>query len=164
MRARAVGFVAIVACAITSCSTPESRPVALNEPDRASFAPVSAFLDHRCGSIDCHGSRYRNLKLYGKDGLRLSATDRIFEQETTPKEIEANFRSVVGLEPERMSEVVREGGLHPERLSLLRKARGSDDHKGQALMAPGDDQDRCITSWLAGATDAEACKRALAIP
>jgi hypothetical protein len=63
-----------------------------------------------------------------------------------------------------MSEVVAEGGAHPEQLTFVRKARGLEAHKGGALITPGDPQDACIASWLSGATDFTACASALGYP
>ena len=76
---------------------------------------------------------------------------------TTPDEHQATYQSLVGLEPTVMSEVVASHGQDPELLTFVRKARGQEAHKGGALIMPGDDQDVCITSWLAGATDTIAC-------
>jgi hypothetical protein len=132
-------------------------------PDRASFPAVSDLLDHRCGSLDCHGITFRNLRIYGHEGLRLDPTARPSSQpNTTPLEYDATFASLVALEPEIMTAVVDAGGAQPERLTFLRKARGTEDHKGRALWAEGDAADRCVTSWLAGATDTTSCTTALA--
>jgi hypothetical protein len=46
----------------------------------------------------------------------------------------------------------------------VRKARGTEAHKGGQLITPGDDQDKCITSWLAGATDTTSCVNAFGMP
>ena len=65
---------------------------------------------------------------------------------------------MIGLEPEVMSDVVRDGGRLPDRLTLVRKARAQEHHKGGKLFVEGDDRDRCLTSWLAGQLDLAACK------
>jgi hypothetical protein len=83
---------------------------------------------------------------------------------TTPDEHQATYRSLVGLEPAVMSAVVAAHGAHPELLTFVRKARGLEAHKGGVLITPGDDQDECITSWLAGSTDITACANALGYP
>jgi hypothetical protein len=150
-----------LACASQPDSTARAPIVA---PDAASFSPVSAFLDHRCGSLDCHGEVGRNLRLVGHEGLRLDPADLPGGSPTTAAEIGANYDSVVGLEPEVMKVVVEEDGAHPERLTLVRKSRGTEHHKGGALVMVGDAQDRCLTSWLAGAVDESACTAALATP
>jgi hypothetical protein len=148
---------------VVACSTPESDArIGVTEPDRTQFSSVGFFLDRRCGMLDCHGSEVRNFRVYGCEGLRLdpNASPRCRKNggtDTTNAELDATFRSFVGLEPAVMSAVVQGKGQHPELLTLVRKARGTESHKGGALIQPGDSQDRCITSWLAGATDVAAC-------
>lgn len=173
MTARIVRFVALssalAAALVAACSgPPEGAKVGVIAPDRAQFPPVSLLLDHRCGSLDCHGSRTRNLQIYGCEGLRLGDASpgcrNASGTDTSAEEHDATYRSLVALEPVVMTTVVQGGGAHPELLSFVRKARGTEAHKGGTLITPGDDQDVCITSWLAGATDAEACARALAAP
>jgi hypothetical protein len=145
--------------------SPDSNArVPIVAPDLGSFPPVSAFLEHRCGSLDCHGQVGRNLRLLGHEGLRLDPADVPGGTPTTAAEIQANYDSVVGLEPEVMAAVVTDGGAHPERLTLVRKGRGTEHHKGGALVMVGDAQDRCLTSWLAGTTDGDACTAALSTP
>ena len=127
----------------------------------ANFKPVGQFLDHRCGTLDCHGQIGRNLRIYGKEGLRLNPMDQPYGSLTTSDELDADFRSAVALEPEIMAEVVAEGGVGPERLTLIRKPRATEHHKGGQVIAIGDDQDNCLTSWLAGMVDTMACAKAL---
>lgn len=153
----------LVALPVLACSGPATDArVSTTVPDRASFPAVADVLDHRCGSLDCHGSVARNLRLYGHEGLRLDPSARpSSKSNTTPAEYDESFLSIVTLEPELMSAVVAEGGAHPERLTFVRKARGTEHHKGGTLMIEGDAQDRCVTGWLAGRTDAAACASAL---
>lgn len=157
----ALALGALVACTMGSL---DAR-VGVNTPDRAQFAPVNAWLTHRCGSLDCHGKPQRNLVVWGCEGLRLDPNDspgcrRMGGADTTDAELDATYRSVVGLEPAVMSAVVSTKGQRPDLLTLVRKARGEEAHKGGALVVPGDPQDRCLTSWLAGSTDADACTKA----
>ena len=59
---------------------------------------VSTMLENRCGSLDCHGSRLRNLRIYGYGGLRLpgSAADPLPEgYDTSEQELEANYDAVI---------------------------------------------------------------------
>ena len=158
----AIGLAALAA----ACAPAPDRDerVAIVSPDRAAFPPVAAFLEHGCGTLDCHGQIGRNLRLYGFDGLRLSSADVPGGQPTTSDETEADFHSVIGLEPELMAAVVADGGAHPERLTLVRKGRGTEHHKGGALIKVGDAQDRCLLSWLANAVDPTACADALKTP
>jgi hypothetical protein len=148
---------------VVACVNVDGDPrVVETVPDRTSFPVVSDLLDHRCGTLDCHGVTYRNLRIYGREGLRFGADARPSSQlNTTAAEYDATFASLVALEPETMSLVVVEGGAHPERLTFLRKARGTEDHKGLALWSEGDPQDLCLTSWLAGHTDTAMCRQAL---
>ena len=168
--ARVVVFLLALASALAAaCSgPPEGATVGILAPDPALFPPVSLLLDHRCGSLDCHGSRSRNLQIYGCEGLRLGAASpgcrNASGTDTTADEHDATYRSLVGLEPAVMTAVVVGKGANPELLTFVRKARGTEAHKGGTLITPGDDQDVCITSWLAGATSADACARALAAP
>jgi hypothetical protein len=152
------------------CSgVPENARIGVDAPDRTQFDAVGAYLDHRCGSLDCHGSKQRNLIIYGCEGLRLDPNDvpgcrNAGGKNTTTAELDETYRSVVGLEPAVMSAVIADKGQHPELLTLVRKARGAETHKGGALIVPGDAQDQCIASWLTGTTDQDACAQALTTP
>jgi hypothetical protein len=119
-------------------------------------------LVRHCGTLDCHGSAFRNLRLYGNEGLRWAEGDRpLMPACTTADEIGQDYQSVVGLEPEALSAVVEDGGAHPERLSLVRKPRGLEHHDGGTLIYEGDAADTCLISWLTSQTDRAACLRAL---
>jgi hypothetical protein len=152
--------------AASACSPPSAGArVVETTPDATSFPPVAAMLIQACGSLDCHGTLGRNLRLYGDTTLRLSPTDVPSTLiPTTRDEVTQDFESVLGLEPEIMSQVVASGGADPERLTFVRKARGSESHKGGAIVVPGDPRDVCITSWLKGTADASACTAALSLP
>lgn len=146
------------------CSTPDTGarvdPIG---PDRASFEPVTKMLVRRCGTLDCHGTPYRNLRLYGYGGLRLDPAF-VPDRDLTVAEVDANYDAVIGLEPSIMRDVVADKGAAPERLTLVRKARGTEEHKGKGVIAVGDDADRCLISWLGSATDVDACTRTLDQP
>jgi hypothetical protein len=163
---RIVALAAAIACLVACAAPPSSDPrFVATLPDRASFPPVAALLEHSCGSLDCHGTVSRNLKTYGNTGLRLGPGNLPSAlTATTDAEIDQDYESLVGLEPEVMSAVVAAHGASPERLTFVRKARGAESHKGGVLMQAGDDSDACITSWLTGTTDAAACARAVAAP
>jgi hypothetical protein len=161
---RALVVLAGAGALASACSAPDaSGASALSGPDRASFPDVHAFLDHRCGSLDCHGSRYRNLRMFGHDGMRLAPGDVPGGAQTSDAELDATYTSILGLEPEIMAAVVADHGANPERLTLVRKARGLEPHAGGIVMLPGDPRDVCILSWLSGATDATACRNAQAM-
>lgn len=167
-RARAVLLALLVAGPVGlafACSAPSAdRRFVATVPDRATFPPVADLLIHRCGSLDCHGTPFRNLRLYGREGLRSdkdASPSYLLGSQTTTQEYDEDYQSVVGLEPEVMSQVASQGGAAPERLTLVRKGRGQEAHKGGSLYSTGDDRDKCFTSWLAGKTDTAACARAI---
>jgi hypothetical protein len=128
-------------------------------PDRTSFPHVAQALERHCGELDCHGTPYRNMRIYGNEGLRWLATDRPLSPPcTTSAEVTQDFDSVVGLEPEIMASVVAGHGADPGQLTMIRKALGTEAHKGGVIMLAGDALDVCLTSWLASQTDVGACE------
>ncbi|AKT42080.1 hypothetical protein [Chondromyces crocatus] len=157
--ARAAVFV-VGASTLVACAPMEEHAGAPLVPPMEPFPMVSDALEYRCATLDCHGKPERNLRLYGSSGLRLAPDGATGSGTTTDAEYAANYDSVVGLEPEILSRVVEEGGWLPDRLTLVRKGRGTEYHKGNAVLVPGDDADRCLTSWLASAVDEAACERA----
>ena len=161
-------FLASFAACAASCSFAEQGRIHIDAPDgsEAAFGPVADYLDQRCGTLDCHGSMSRDLRIWGCNGLRLSPSDipDCATTRTTPAEHAATYRSLVGLEPEAMNEVMQGHGTQPELLTFVRKARGMETHKGGQLITPGDVQDVCIVSWLAGDTNVDACVQALRYP
>lgn len=159
-------FSAAIAAAAFACSVPSSEARFDEQtPDTGSFPPVAAMLIQACGTLDCHGTVGRNLRLYGDTGLRYSPIDVPSTLiPTTTDEIAQDFESVVGLEPEITSQVVASGGANPERLTFYRKARGLESHKGGTVVAQGDPRDVCITTWLQGHASASACNAALSLP
>lgn len=136
--------------------------VSVPPPD--DFAPLSAALAKSCGSLDCHGRAGQNLRLYGEIGLRLDALDLPGGDETTPAEHEANYYSLIALEPEALSSVWLAGGRDAARLTLVRKARGHEAHEGGAAFPQGNDGDLCLLSWLSSAVDVATCERAAELP
>jgi hypothetical protein len=151
--------------ALAACGLPENSGVSgLNIPDRASFPLVADAMQPSCGTLDCHGQRGRNLRLYGGRGLRLDPHGSSADEPTTEAEYQASFRSLIGLEPEALDAVIWSGGMDPERLSLIRKARGTERHRGGVQMLPGDPLDRCLTSWLSSLLSAAACARVASTP
>lgn len=150
--------------ALVSCSTPEDGRTNAATLDAKTFGPVSEVLVVRCGSLDCHGSRYRNYRLVGYGAGRLEPTTTPDGAKTTDAEIAYNYGSTVGVEPETMREVAAAKGAGADRLTLVRKARGEEAHKGDRRIVPGDAADRCLLSWLSGATDTTACAAAKAEP
>jgi hypothetical protein len=144
-----------------ACSFPSESTESPAGPDRASFAPVANVLVVRCGSIDCHGSQYRNMRLYGYGGARLGNQQPDTGTVATPDEVNADYDAIVSLEPDIMRQVVADKGATPERLTFIRKARGQENHKGNSPIQVGDPADLCILSWLSGSVDAGNCQKAI---
>lgn len=156
---RVLALLCACVAAVLGCS--ESLPEAPADlPDEKLFPLVLDAVERRCATLDCHGSPGRNLRLYTGSGLRLASEDVPGNGSTTAEEYAASYWAVVGLEPEIMSAVVADEGAHPERLTLIRKARGTEGHEPGAVIEEGDATDECITSWLAGKTSESACKKA----
>lgn len=150
---------ALIACAVglAACG-PDNVVETSRMPEEADFAAVSAALGVRCGSLDCHGMAERNLRLYGEFGLRLGENDVPGGEETTPDEHHENYLALITLEPEAMAKVAR--GAPVTGLTLVRKARGAEAHKGGAPFPSGTVGDRCLVSWLEGQVDQASCSEA----
>jgi hypothetical protein len=155
-----VAFLSLAACEGIVVTPGADRPGApLMAPERATFNPVADVLQASCGTLDCHGQVGRSLRLYGGRGLRLSPDGNSADDPTTRDEYDQSYFSVIGLEPELMSAVMAAHGAHPDRLTIVRKARNLEHHKGGKLFTAGDDRDRCLTAWLGGTVDSAACLR-----
>ena len=153
-------FVLVGAAACEGHSTDATIDAAV-APRGEAFRPVAQVVVDRCGSLDCHGSKYRNMRLFGFGTSRLDRAHRPDAPETTPAEVELDYDAIVALEPEVIRQVVAEGGNAPERLTFFRKGRGAEAHEGGQRIVPGDRADTCIRSWLAGAVDEETCRSAV---
>jgi hypothetical protein len=156
--------VSLLALLLCSCSFPKVAAEQLAVPDRAQWKPVADALQPNCATLDCHGQPGRNLRLYGGQGLRLAVDGNPNVDPTTDLEYQASYQSLVDLEPEALDKVVAEAGRDPERLSMVRKARGSERHTGGVQMLAGDPLDVCLISWLSGTTDSAACMRVSRAP
>ena len=154
----------IVACASSVSKDDGSlRKTTILAPDQGQFAAVSPMLERRCGTLDCHGQQGRPLRIYSGRGLRLP-NDGGFgpgQGDTTAEEITANYRAVIGLEPEQLTRVVA-GVIPPRNLLLLLKPLNLGSHKGGPAFAPtGDPGETCLNTWIQGAVDPAACNRAI---
>jgi hypothetical protein len=191
--ALAGGVAALVAgaCAAVPAST---DTLTVNGPSLADFGGtggVSAVLERNCGSLDCHGSDARPLRIYSQYGLRkpLNLITVVEEDSggggeggapvsdtgdddagppvtggdpTTPEEVLANYQAVVGLEPRVMQAVVK--GADPHQLLLLKKPLQIESHKGGPALHPSGDGENCLVTWLQNKTDRTACGNASKLP
>ena len=166
LRDMGISFAATIVATVLACSVPSpDGRFTETTPDTASFPQVASMLVQACGSLDCHGTVARNLRLYGDTTIRYSALAvPSIDLPTTPDEVAQDYQSVVGLEPEIMSEVVAAGGADPQRLTFYRKALGLESHKGGTVIVQGDPRDVCITTWLEGHADASECDAGLSLP
>ena len=149
-----------LAAASLSCAGVGGDPsteLTLMVPPRQGFESVADAMQPSCGTLDCHGQPDRNLRLFGGRGLRLDPAKSSKDGDTDAAEYDANYWSVVALEPEILSTVVADGGQDPERWILIRKGRGTTRHKGGTLMQPNDDLDQCIVEWIKGNILVDPC-------
>jgi hypothetical protein len=143
--------IALGVALVAACSSPsEIETVTLPMPSPVDFDSVAVTLDSHCGSLDCHGKPGRNFRLYGYSGRRLDPKDVPGGLPTTPEESGVDYCSATGLEPELMGEVLAAHGARPERLTLIRKARGSEAHVGGTVFEKGSVGDQCLVAWVSG--------------
>jgi len=159
---------------IASC-VDASGVVTVKCPPEEDFKQVSPVLEQRCGTLDCHGNPARPMRIYGSIGLRApdkkEANNANYypggSEPTTDNEISLNYRAICALEPEIMAQVVT-GAQRPEKLTLVRKPRLSEKHKGGRVWDQGKPGDQCLTNWLQatlyqpGQFDGSECKLELA--
>jgi hypothetical protein len=143
----------VVASGCASSPQPDgnTRTTTILAPPQASFQQsVSPVLERRCATLDCHGQIGRPLRLYSARGLRLGNDAGLMPGigATTSEETTANYRAVIGLEPEEMTRVLA-GVATPRDLLLLKKPLMLEGHKGGPAIAPSNDPaELCIVSWL----------------
>ena len=166
------GALASLALAL-ACSPPPKGELDRKTSTRASpnsfrINGVGTVFEKRCGSLDCHGSIARNMRVYSSRGLRLPNDAGIVPGtgDTTLEEITANYQSILTLEPEATNDVL--DGADPYSLQIVKKPLEIEKHKGGQSIRRGDDAERCIVSWLkedpVSPIDKEACARAAAFP
>ncbi len=126
---------------------------------------VHAFLERRCGTLDCHGQVGRAFRLYSAGGLRIPNDASLVAGggPDTAEEVLANYQSLVGLQPEQMSRVVAHLDP-PTSLLIVAKPLGLQTHKGGQELATGDSGDACLESWLVGQIGLLQCKDAAQVP
>lgn len=156
-----LAVIGLAGCSLLACSPSldqqaSDQKTQLQAPSRSDFPPVSDAIQLRCGTLDCHGQVGRNLRIYGYAGLRLDPKQSPLDFPTSDAEYVASYDSILGLEPERLSHVV-EMRADPNSLTMIRKARGVEHHKGGQQMHEGDALDRCIVLWLQDKSDINPC-------
>jgi hypothetical protein len=138
----------------TSCASPPDarRYTEILQPDFPTYEKfVDAYLQRRCGTLDCHGQPGRAYRIYGFSGFRLYNVDAGLvsgQQPTIPEEVVANYQAAVALEPEEMSRLIATQGAEPNKLLLLRKPLRLERHKGGPAMAEDDPGYKCVVAWL----------------
>jgi hypothetical protein len=163
-RPAAVVLLALAAGVACACAGPTDHLTYVpNPPSRDTFQPVSDALEVHCGTLDCHGSSWRNMRVYGIDGQRLDPHGITGNKATTEAEYTATYEAVIAVQPEVLSHLVNDHGANPERWIVITKGRGTEVHKGNSQMKAGDATDTCIISWVAGALNQEACDQAASI-
>ncbi|MBK9262537.1 MAG: hypothetical protein IPM54_22370 [Polyangiaceae bacterium] len=174
---RAVGFVMVLASGIVGCGDFEAgvKDVVAPPFDPLVFRSFSAVMERRCATLDCHGHASRPLRIYGQYGLRRYEPEGSPNVEnyaeyysggkepTTLAELEDNYRSICALEPELVAEVYAKTSS-PDVLTIVRKARLREKHKGGLLWNKGEPGDVCMTNWLTGITDTAQCEVELGHP
>jgi hypothetical protein len=149
------------------CACPSEPIFTLEAADGGAVpagASVSAYMERRCGTLDCHGAPERPMRIYGRFGLRdPSAPNYSGGAATTATELADNYAAVCTIQPEATNDVV-EGIGDPSLLYVVQKARGNEAHKGGQIVTVGSPGDNCILGWLRGdppATVAAACQTAV---
>ena len=162
----AIVAIAAIGVACASSTTKDDgtiRTTTILAPDQSQFSAVSPMRERRCATLDCHGQGGRPLRLYSGRGLRLPNDAGLGPGvgDTTPEEIAANYRSVIGLEPEQLTRVIA-GVKVPRDLLLLKKPLNLEGHKGGPAFAPTNDPaEVCLATWIRGAVDTTACTKAI---
>jgi hypothetical protein len=169
----AVGLPVLLSQAGSGCvAAPDSgATVLVPAPSFPQFAGdannpgVHAFLERRCGTLDCHGQTGRPFRLYSSGGLRKANDAGLVAGggPDTPEEVLANYESLTGLQPEELIRVV--SGLDPPTsLLVVAKPLGLQTHKGGQVLATGDSGNACLESWLVGHIGLAACNDAAQVP
>lgn len=141
---------ALLASALFGCSGPsgDDKSYIAVPPGPPIFNAVSDALELHCGTINCHGNDERNMRFFGLYGVRLNPKDKTGFGSTSDLEYEANFESIISIQPEKLTQVVRAHGAGADKWIVFSKGRAIEHHKGGARLVAGDAADTCIMSWL----------------
>ncbi len=146
---------------LVSCSGPNANDrLTFTTPDSNAFKLVSPSLELRCGTLDCHGSVYRNMRLFGHYGARLDSKLTTGKEDTTDAEMESNFTSVVSIDTENFASIVAKHGQGFDQWMVVLKGEDAVEHKGGERMKKGDVTYDCLLSWITGTVDMNACSMA----
>jgi hypothetical protein len=157
-----------IACTVSSKGTTDRIVRTRGAPGEFRQKGVGTVFEKRCGSLDCHGNIGRNMRIYSTNGLRLPNDAGLTpgNGDTTLDESNANYLSIMTLEPEDTNAVL-EGG-DPYSLQILKKPLEIEKHKGGPVIRRGDDAESCISSWLLFDPEhpiqEDACRRAAIFP
>jgi hypothetical protein len=161
---------------VAACTTADGTATACACPSESVFtgiwpdggppgAAVSEYMTRRCGTLDCHGSEERPMRLYGRLGLRDPAELNVSGgKPTTPLELTDSYTAVCSVQPEETNAAVVDQGASGELLLIVEKARGIEAHKGGQVVTEGSPGDNCIAGWLREdepAMVAAACQTAI---
>ncbi len=174
MRAAILTLASLTAIAIASCkdysgkqefACPSHEVFTGVSATNTQVPSVSAFMERRCGTLDCHGSQFRPFRLMGQHGLRSRDEGNVpGGKATTRLELDANYSAACNLEPEKMAKAVEDVGQSADKLLIIQKGRGVEGHKGGAVLKPGTPGDECVAGWLRGdpiASVAPQCQAAI---
>jgi hypothetical protein len=143
----------VLAACVAGCAGPSSHEEVLVLPSEEAFAAVGHVFGAHCGTLDCHGDPARNLRVYGINGQRLDATDVPGFRGSSPAELLATYDSIVAIQPELLSAIVKAGGGSAGDWLVLGKARGELHHAGGQQFVPGQPADTGVLWWLASRVD-----------
>jgi hypothetical protein len=164
-----LAIAAAAACADTPDKSTEPKLTVTSPPGVAAGADPTTFrtfvgpvFERRCGSLDCHGDAARGLVVYSANGLRLpnDAGQSPGAGQTSQDEINANYASIVGLQPERMNAFLEKQPRTADdayQLVLMAKPLGLERHKGGPALSKGEPAEQCLVTWLIGKPDEARC-------
>ena len=125
---------------------------------------VAPLLEARCSTLDCHGATGRPFLVFSDIGRRRPGAAEEGDPGyvtggsvlTTRFEREGTYLSLCGLEPEITNDVVI-GAAPPTDLTVVRKPRLDEKHKGGRIWTADSAEDRCLQTWLQGQVDEPSC-------
>jgi len=162
---RSSQWLALAAAVLSgACSGPPGdQTFAPTVPTMENFEKVSEALEWHCGTLDCHGNSARNMRIYGNNGIRFGKGLSPGSESTTDAERLLTYEALIAVAPEVLGQIVSQRGARPERWIVITKGRGTEHHKGGSRMLLHDATDTCVTSWLTGVVNGDACDAAAVV-